>query len=105
MKRKPTSWLSIVKEHWWLVGVVIAVSSGITFLVTAPKRLDALESSDRTQQTTLDRITVLLEQSAKQDAEPQGPPWYDTDNHSVRRICHAEEYAECWRSQLWQRVK
>ena len=109
--------MSRKRQEWWkplmLPGIVVASLGALGTVIvksatyiTLPDKVEAVEQTNLKQDQWIDKVTVLLEQNAQQAEVRHGPPWYDTDQHGVRRVCHQEEVRACWENlKLWQRVK
>lgn len=69
-----TDWLARLKAWWWLLAVGVAVSGFITFLATAPKRLEAVEQKNAQQDSSLDKLTAINDTWQKIYQQQQTPP-------------------------------
>jgi len=81
MNRSP--WFPLLKDYWWVAGVVIALASTVSLWAAMPKRLDRVEDTNERQDADLvdlklvaakidgytEALTKLQQRTLKDDME------------------------------------
>ena len=105
--KKPFAWVSLLKDYWWLAGVIIALGSTISLWAAMPKRLEKVEVKNEKQDAdivdlkgvakSIEGYTKAMQQMQQAPSRPRAPETLREHEDGVGYWCcdHATREA-CW---------